>query len=172
MPTELDEFDLKLLGILQRDCRLTSEQMARRAGLSASSVQRRLRRLRAGKVIEAEVAVVQPESVGRALTAVVGVTLEREHPHIVGEFKRLMKEAPEVMQCYYVTGDADFILIVTAKDMQDYDAFLTRLFSQSKHIKRIQTNVMIQRVKTGLAVPLDAPRPSPRQSRASGGKDV
>jgi Lrp/AsnC family leucine-responsive transcriptional regulator len=155
MSVKLDEFDIRILNLLQRDCRLTSEQVARRTGLSASSVQRRLRRLRARKVIESEVAVVSPEAVGRTLTAVVGVTLEREHPHIVGEFKRLMVETPEVMQCYYVTGDADFILVITAKDMPGYDAFLTRLFSQSKHIKRIQTNVVIQRIKTGLTVPLD-----------------
>jgi len=155
MSIRLDEFDAKILSLVQRDCQLTSEQIARHTGLSPSSVQRRLRRLRANKIVESEVAVVAPEAVGRALTAVVGVTLEREQPHIVAEFKRLLIEMPEVMQCYYVTGDADFILIITAKDMQEYEAFLSRLFKQNKHIKHIQTNVVIQRIKSGFTVPVE-----------------
>src|SRR3546814_7803259 len=96
----LDEFDRRLLALVQANARLTAEQLGERVGLSASACQRRLKRLRETGVIEAEIAVVAPEAVGRALTMIVEVSLEREHPHIVEAFKKSMRATPEVMQCY------------------------------------------------------------------------
>ena len=76
MTLNLDAFDIKIVNLMQEDSHRTTEEIAQKVGLSASSVQRRLRRLRAGKAIKAEVAVISPELVGRPLTAIVGVTLE------------------------------------------------------------------------------------------------
>lgn len=155
MPITLDEFDVKILNIVQRDNRLSTERIAAQVGLSSSAVQRRLRRLRQERIIEMEISVVSPQAVGLTLTAIVAVTLEREEPRIFDQFNQLMIAAPEVMQCYYVTGQADFIVIVTAKDMQDYDAFTRRCFTENPHVKRFNTNIVIRRVKSGLAVPLE-----------------
>ena len=116
MNDRLDEFDLKLLDAIQRNSRLTADQLAEKICLSPSAVQRRLRRLRECKIIQAEVAIVSPEALGRSLTAIVEVTLDTDRPKVVEEFQKAVQAAPEVMQGYYVTGNADFVLIVTGEN--------------------------------------------------------
>ena len=155
MRVNLDEFDLKILDIVQHNNRLTAEEIAEKAYLSPSAVQRRLRRLRSNGVIQADVAIIDPEAIGRSLIAIVEVVLEREKAHILAEFKELMLNASEVMQCYYITGEADFVIIMTAKNMQDYDAFARRFFSENPYVKRFRTSIVISRVKSGLTVPLE-----------------
>ena len=98
--------------------------------------------------------VIAPEAVGQTLTMVVEVTLERERPDIMDEFKRSMRRTPEVMQCYYVTGEIDFIMIVTAPDMRHYEAFTKQFFFDNPNVRRFHTLVVMDRVKVGLAVPL------------------
>lgn len=154
MNEELDEFDLKLLDAVQLNSRLTADQLAEKICLSPSSVQRRLRRLRECKIIQAEVAIVSPDAVGRSLTAIVEVTLGTDRPRVIEEFQRAIQAAPEVMQGYYVTGNADFILIVTAKDMQDYEAFAHRFLAKKPHVKYFRTSVVMRRVKWGVTVPV------------------
>ncbi|MCI0487930.1 MAG: Lrp/AsnC family transcriptional regulator [Blastocatellia bacterium] len=157
----MDSFDLKILSIVQRDNRLPTEKIASRVGLSPSAVQRRLKRLREERVIEADVAIVSPETIGRRLTVIVEVTLEQERPlsFVLDEFKKLMLAAPEVMQCYHVTGNADFILIIMAKDMQEYEAFTRRFFIENPSIRRFQTSVVVSKVKSGTAIPLIPEQP-------------
>lgn len=154
---ELDALDLKLLDLVQENNRLSAEQLSDRVGLSPSACLRRLRRLRDEGVIIADIAVIAPETVGRMLTMVVEVTLERERPDILDDFKRSMRQTPEVMQCYYVTGETDFILIVTARDMRQYEAFTNKFFFENPHVRRFHTAVVMDCVKAGLKVPL-APR--------------
>lgn len=156
-PPALDDFDRKLLALVQENARLTAEQLGERVGLSASACHRRLKRLREDGVIEAEIAVVSPASVGRSLTMIVEVTLEREHPHIIDAFKKSMRATPEVMQCYYVTGDADFIIVLTARDMPSYERFTQRFFFDNPQVQRFRTFVVMDRTKVGLRVPLDEP---------------
>jgi Lrp/AsnC family leucine-responsive transcriptional regulator len=81
---------------------------------------------------------------------IVDVTLERERPDIMDEFKRSMRATPEVMQCYYVTGDTDFILIVTARDMRHYEAFTNQFFFNNPNVRRFHTSVVMDRVKVRL----------------------
>jgi Lrp/AsnC family leucine-responsive transcriptional regulator len=155
MRDNLDKFDLRILDLVQHNNRLSAEEIAEKAFLSPSAVQRRLRRLRQSGVIEADVAVISPEAIGRNLIAIVEVVLEREKPPILAEFKELMLNAPEVMQCYYITGDADFVVIMTAKTMQDYDAFARHFFSENPYVRRFRTSIVISKVKSGLTVPLE-----------------
>ena len=150
----LDEFDLKLLDAVQRNNRLTAAQLAEKVCLSPSAVQRRLNRLRERKVIEAEVAIVSPEALGQTLTAIVQVTLDTDRQKVVEEFQRAVQTAPEVMQAYYVTGNADYILVVTAKNMADYEAFARKFLSQRPHVKYFRTSIVMRRVKQGMTLPL------------------
>jgi Lrp/AsnC family leucine-responsive transcriptional regulator len=151
----LDNFDRKLLALYQENARLTADELGERVGLSASACHRRLKRLRGAGVIEAEIAVVSPEAAGRSLTMIVEVSLEREHPHIVDAFKKSMRATPEVMQCYYVTGDADFIIILTARNMKSYERFTQRFFFDNPQVQRFRTFVVMDRTKVGLGVPMD-----------------
>lgn len=153
---ELDSFDIKILDIIQRNNRLSTETLARKVNLSPSTVQRRLKRLRKARVIEAERAVISLEAVGQNLTAIIEVTLESEHVKVLNDFKHLMIDSPQVAQCYYVTGGADFIIIMTTATIQDYEAFANHFFLENPSVRRFKTRIVIQRVKASSVVPLNA----------------
>src|SRR4028118_2201417 len=152
----MDSFDKKILPIVQQNNQLSADKIAEQVNLSASAVQRRLKRLRKDKIIEADVAIISPEASGRLLTIVVEVTLEQERPlsSVLDEFKKLVLNTPEVMQCYHVTGDADFILIIAAKDMKDYEGLTHRLFIDNQSVRRFQTSVVVSRIKSRTTIPL------------------
>ena len=151
----LDSFDIKLLNLVQTDTRRTAQELSEVVGVSPSACLRRLNRLRETGVIEAEIAVVSPAAVGHRLTMVVEVSLERERPDIMSDFKKAMRMTPEVIQCYYVTGEVDFILIVAVKSMSDYETFTNDFLFNNKNIKRFNTLVVMDRVKVSLAVPIE-----------------
>jgi Lrp/AsnC family leucine-responsive transcriptional regulator len=151
----MDSFDVKLLELIQVNNRLTSDQLGEKIGLSASAVQRRIKRFRKDGVIESEIAVLSPQAVGRPLTIIVTVTLERETPEILDSFKASMSEIPEVMQCYYVTGEADFFIVFTARSMNQYEEFTRLYFFENSNVKRFQSSVVMDRVKVGLSIPID-----------------
>jgi len=151
---ELDHADMALLDAVQKNNRLTSDELADIAHLSPTACQRRLKRLRAEGVIEADVSVVSPKAVGRHLTMIVLVSLERERADIVDRFKTAIRNTREVMIGYYVTGDADFMLVVTARDMEDYEQFTRRFFYENHDIKGFKTMVAMDRVKAGFTVPI------------------
>lgn len=150
----IDEFDLKILEIVRRNNRTPAEKIAERVGLSASAVQRRLQRLRAEGIIKADVSIVSTEITGQKISAVISVTLEREHTVVLNDFKNGMLNAPEVTHCYFVTGDADFILIASFKDMKEYEKFTRQFFTENSHIKRYHTNIVINQVKSEFTVSL------------------
>ena len=111
--------------------------------------------MRAERIIDAEVAIILPDTVGRNLTVIVEVTLDTDRSQVVEEFERAIKAAPEVMQGYYVTGRADFVLIVTAKNMQGYEEFADRFLARRRHVKHFHTSVVMRRVKWGVTVPVN-----------------
>jgi len=154
MPDALDQTDRDILSVLQQDSRLSADALADRIGASRSSVQRRLKRLNETGVIEREVVQVNPEKVDARMTFVVEVELERERVDLLDDFKRSVLALEEVQQCYYITGHADFILIVLARDMKDYDRFSRQVFVANPNIRRFATSVVVDRVKTSLSVPL------------------
>ena len=150
----IDGFDRKILQHVQRNNLLTSAQLSDLVGLSPTSVQRRLNRLRADRVIEADIAVVSPAAVDRPLTMLVAVELARERSDIIDRFKRAVRERAEVMSAYYVTGETDFMLIVSAKDMSDYEAFTRDFFYNNTDIKGFKTTVVMDRIKASFCLPI------------------
>ena len=150
----IDAFDRKILHHVQRNNQLTSAQLADLVGLSPTSVQRRLIKLRASKVIEADIAVVSQHAVNRPLTMLVAVELARERSDIIDRFKRAVRHRPEVMSAYYVTGETDFVLIVSAVDMADYESFTRDFFYNNPDIKGFKTTVVMDRIKASFSVPL------------------
>jgi Lrp/AsnC family transcriptional regulator, leucine-responsive regulatory protein len=98
---------------------------------------------------------VSPKAVGRPLMMLAFVTLERERADSIDLFKRALLRTPEIMQVYYVTGDSDFVLVVTARDMEEYEAFMRRFFAQNFDIKGFKTAVVMDRVKAGFFVPVE-----------------
>jgi Lrp/AsnC family transcriptional regulator, leucine-responsive regulatory protein len=151
---QFDEFDIRLLEALQEDNQLSASELADRTRLSPGSCLRRIKRMREEGVIAKDVSILNPEAVGRKLTMVVLVSLERERVDLIEEFKKSMLKTSEVMQCYYVTGDADFVLVVTAVDMSDYEEFTKRFFFENTNVRKFTTLVVMNRVKFGTAIPI------------------
>ncbi|KWD07878.1 AsnC family transcriptional regulator [Burkholderia ubonensis] len=155
MTTPLDAFDRKLLMEVQRDAQTPQNELGARVNLSTAAVNRRLRRLAEDGVIERYTAVVAPEKVGYALTIVVNVEMESEQIDQIDAMKRTFERCPQVQQCYYVTGEWDFVLILTVRDMDQYNALTRQLFFSNNNVKRFKTLVSMGRVKVGLGVEVD-----------------
>lgn len=151
----LDAFDRKLLMEVQRDAQTPQNELGARVNLSTAAVNRRLRRLAEDGVIEHYTAVVAPEKVGYALTIVVNVEMESEQIDQIDAMKRTFERCPQVQQCYYVTGEWDFVLILTVRDMDQYNALTRQLFFSNNNVKRFKTLVSMGRVKVGLGVAVD-----------------
>ncbi|WP_354126659.1 Lrp/AsnC family transcriptional regulator [Bradyrhizobium sp. RT9b] len=151
---ELDRIDAHLLDLVQRNNRLASEQLGAKVGLSASGVQRRLKRLRSAGVIEADVSIIRPKAVGRNVTALVLITFERGRADIIDGFKQAMRKVTDVMSAFCVAGQADFVLLVTANDVESYEDFTRRLVGEHPNIKRLETMIILDRVKAGFTVPI------------------
>lgn len=154
---QYDRIDARILELVQKNNRLTSEVIGELAGLSATACQRRLKRLRSEGIIEADVSIVSPKAVGNPIQMLVLVNLERERSDIIDRFKKAIKSSVEVVNGFYVTGDTDFVLYVTARTMEDYEQFTRRFFYENPDIKAVKTMVIMDRVKTGFAVPIEAP---------------
>ncbi|TWB86798.1 AsnC family transcriptional regulator [Bradyrhizobium macuxiense] len=154
---QYDRIDARILEIVQKDNRLTSEVVGEMVGLSATACQRRLKRLRSDGIIEADVSIVSAKAVGRAIQMLVLVTLERERSDIVDRFKKSIKSSAEVVNGFFVTGNADFVLYITARCMDDYEQFTRRFFYENPDIKSFKTMVIMDRVKVGFAIPIEAP---------------
>lgn len=150
----LDRFDLEILRILQEDCALPQRRIAERVNLSAPAVQRRLRRLQKSGVIQRQVALVAPERVGRPITIIVHVAVNNEHKNLHEAIKKRFSSAREIQQCYYVTGEADFILVITVTSMEEFGALSQRLFIEDENIRSFKTYVVLDRVKWHTALPL------------------
>ncbi|MCA0400284.1 MAG: Lrp/AsnC family transcriptional regulator [Proteobacteria bacterium] len=150
----LDSFDFAILRMLQRDNATPQRVIAEAVNLSAPSVQRRIRRMEETGVIQANIAVIDPQKIGQSITIFVEVEVISETAELIDAAKRELAAAPEVQQCYYVTGEADFVLVVVVPTMSDYEALTRRLFFGNNNVKRFRTFVAMDRVKVGLSVPL------------------
>lgn len=150
----LDEHDRRLLALLQRDSTATAEALGSRIGLSASSVQRRIKRLRESGAITREVALVNADAVGKRMTFVVGVKVDFARKAEVAALLRKLMADRRTQQAYYVTGEVDYILHVVVHDMQDYDDYSKSLLLASPALSRFQSNVVIEGLKVGLEIPL------------------
>lgn len=152
---DLDAFDRRLLALVQRDAALTSEVLGERVGLSPSAVQRRLKRLRAAGVIKVIHATVDPGKLGRPSFFIVGLEIERERPEQLARLRAWLAAEDAVQEVFYVTGAADFVLIVTAPDVEAYDALMARLMADNSNVRRFTTNVALGVYKRSLYLPIE-----------------
>lgn len=153
-PSPLDAFDRAILAILQRDNTTPQRLIGEAVNLSAPAVQRRIRRMEQSGVIQANVAIVDPAALGQPITLFVEIELVSETAADIDAAKRDFVAAVEVQQCYYVTGEVDFMLVVLVPSMAAYEALTRRLFFANPNIRKFRTFVAMDRVKTGLGVPV------------------
>jgi Lrp/AsnC family leucine-responsive transcriptional regulator len=152
----MDRIDRKLLALFQYDTRHIARSLGEAVGLSAAAVQRRLKRLRETGMIRAEVAQLDAAKLGWPITCIATVTMAAgTAPHTqLDRFKRAIAAAPEVQQCYHVTGAVDFVVVVLASTMEDYAVFVRERFEADPAVARFDTYVALDKVKTGVSTPL------------------
>lgn len=150
----LDRFDLRILALYQADTRQPAQAIADAVGLSAAAVQRRLQRLRADGVIEREAAQLSPKALGLPVTCIVAIELDRERAGDLDRFRARMLAEPLVQQCYYTTGNTDYLLIVLVPDMESYEAFARRTLLADANVRSFTTHVVLERIKVALDLPL------------------
>ncbi|MBB3290750.1 MULTISPECIES: Lrp/AsnC family transcriptional regulator [unclassified Rhizobium] len=151
---DLDEFDLAILDLLQKDSTVPQRKIGELVNLSAPAVQRRIKRLQESGVIQANIAVIDPAAMGLPITIIVEVHIANERYDLINAIKRSFLEAPEVQQCYQVTGEADFVLVVVVASMSAYEALTRRLFYDNPNVTKFKSLVAMDRVKIGLSLPL------------------
>ena len=149
---DLDEYDKKLLRLLQQNNKMTADELGEIVSLSTSAVQRRLKRLRDEKIIEADVSIISPLAAGIAITCIVDVILEDGNSKALEKFKSTMRKSTEVMQCYFVTGTYDFVIIVNTRDMGHYEEFSKKWLMDNPNVKHFYTHVVMDKVKVGYGI--------------------
>ncbi|MCM2448251.1 Lrp/AsnC family transcriptional regulator [Rahnella sp. CG8] len=152
--TAIDEFDRRILARYQRDTRHIAQLIGEEVGLSAAAVQRRLKRMRESGIIERETATLDARVLGFPVTCLVGIDLFEERNAQINTFKQAMLKQAQVQQCYYVTGEYDFILTVVCRDLQDYERFTQEVIMADSNVRSFTTWVVMDKVKFGTALPL------------------
>ena len=150
----LDATDLRLLELLQSDADISNHDLAARARTSPATALRRVRRLVDEGIIERRIAILSPEKLGRGLTSVVEITLDRQGAEHLDAFEARAAADPGVQQCYRVSPGPDFVLIVYSLDMADYHALVSRLFTQDANVRNVKSFFSIRRAKFDPRLPL------------------
>ena len=153
--TSLDVFDRKLLALVQRDASRSADALAEEVGLSPSAALRRLKRLRDDGVILATTVVVDPAKTGKPNFFLAALEIERERPKHIARLRQWLAGEEGIQQVYYVTGTADFMLVVVAPDVAAYDELMSRLMADNPNVRRFTTNVALGVGKCSLFVPVD-----------------
>jgi Lrp/AsnC family transcriptional regulator, leucine-responsive regulatory protein len=150
----LDAIDRKILALLQEDNQITNQALAEKVGISPPPCHRRVRRLREEGIIARDVSLVDPVKVGRSLIVFASITLERQREDLLENFERKMMRHPEVMQCYFVSGDADYLVVVSVGDMAEYNEFARRVFANEPNIRMFRSSFCLARVKYDTRIPV------------------
>lgn len=153
---ELDKLDRKILSVMQYDGRISNQSLAERVGLSPAACWRRVRTLEENGVIQGYSARVNPESIGQGLCVLVNLSLQRHTIDSTAEIEQQVSSYPEVLQCFAVTGNADFVLRVIVPDMACYDRFLNEKIFTLQGIAQVNSNFALREIKNTQTIPVEA----------------
>ena len=149
----LGEKDRSLLHELQKDSRLTMQELADRVGMSSSACWRRVRNLEESGVIDRYAALVNPRKAGFSLSSMTLVSLARHEEKNVEKFVQEVMRHPEVLECFATSGEADFHLRVVVEDMDAYNAFLDDFIFRLPGVSQVRSNIVMKEIKADTALP-------------------
>lgn len=155
MEIELDDVDRALLAYLQADARITNTELARRVELSPPGLQKRLKKLEESGVIAQYVTLVNREALGFDMLCYVQVTLQRHEPTAVSNFREAVQHMPEVLECYHLTGEYDYLIKVIVRNRRHLEQFLLETLTPVPGMDKIRTSLVLSEIKTTTAVPLN-----------------
>lgn len=155
---KLDAIDMHILRLLQEDGRITNLELSNRIGLSPAPTLERVKKLEKAKVIESYHAQLNKQKLNLGVSALMMITLSRQFGDSMSRFKEKIKQIPEIMECYQITGNADYMLKVMVKDMPAFEKLISGTFSQIEEIGHLQTMIVVSDVKQSRVLPLTYPR--------------
>jgi len=171
MPDQtLDAIDWKILSVLQDDARLPNVELASKVGLSPSPCLARVRTLEQAGYIKRYVSLLDPLRVGLKVSVFIQVTLEKQIEPALEKFESAIRERPEVMECYLMTGDADYLLRVVVPDLQALERFILAFLSKVPGVGNIRSSFALKQVKYQTALPLEREAASSRATTAGGSR--
>jgi Lrp/AsnC family leucine-responsive transcriptional regulator len=151
---DLDAIDLRILACLQENARIANTELAAAVGLSPAPCLRRVRALEERGVIRKHVSLVSPAAVGLPVSVFVSISLERQVEEALKRFERVILARPEVMECYLMTGDADYLLRVVCADLGAYERFVLDHLTKVPGVSSIRSSFALKQVKYSTALPL------------------
>lgn len=151
---KLDEIDSRILRVLQENARISNVDLAESVGISPSPCWRRVRELETDGVIDRYVTLVKPGAVGLPVSVFIQVSLEKQVEAALEEFEAAVLARPEVMECYLMTGDADYLLRVVLSDLEAYERFLLDHLTRIPCVASIKSSFALKQVKYRTALPI------------------
>lgn len=150
----LDEIDFHILDVLQKHGRISNQDLADQVGLSPSPCLRRVKHLEATGVVQKYVALVDPIALGKGLQAFIEVRLDRQTRASVDKFESEILKHPEVLECYLMAGDADYLLRVVVHDLEEFRDFHMNSLAKIPGVGNVKSHISMKQVKYSTALPL------------------
>jgi len=151
--TVIGNKDRSILRELQRDSRLTMQELSARVGMSSSACWRRVRALEEEGVIDRYAVIVNPKKAGFSLSSMTLVSLARHEEKNVENFIKEVGRHPEVLECFATSGEADFHLRVVVQDMDAYNEFLDNFIFRLPGVSQVRSNIVLKEIKADTALP-------------------
>tara|TARA_Y100000589_G_scaffold131536_1_gene125260 strand:+ start:3596 stop:4102 length:507 start_codon:yes stop_codon:yes gene_type:complete len=152
---KLDSIDLKILRILQDKGRITNLQLSQEIGLSPAPTLERVKKLESSGVIESYHAQINETILGIGIKAFISISLERQKVDSIVTFKEKIQSIPEIIECYQITGNADYFLKVVVKDIPSFEGLISNKLSQIEEIGQMQTMMILSKVKDSKVMPVE-----------------
>lgn len=152
---EIDDIDRKIIAALQADGKITVSELAEKAGLSASPCARRVRLLEQAGVIKGYAAIIDQKKVGLPISAFASIKLERQREDDLERFSKAVARWPEVVDCYLMTGQRDYLMRIVASDLEAYEKFLNDKLTRLDGVASIETSFALKQVKRSEILPIE-----------------
>jgi Lrp/AsnC family transcriptional regulator, leucine-responsive regulatory protein len=152
---KLDAIDIKILNALQEDASISNIELADRVGLSQSPCLRRVKALEEARIIRKRVTLLEPRSIDLSVNVFVNVTLEKQIRERLQDFEKEVLRRPEVLECYLMTGEADYLLRVVVQDLDAYERFLKNHLTRIPGVASIKSSFALNQVQYRTALPLN-----------------
>jgi Lrp/AsnC family transcriptional regulator, leucine-responsive regulatory protein len=150
----LDLIDKKIIKALQENARLSSQELSDQVGISSSPCWRRVKALEEAGVISKYVTLVSPEALGLSISIFTNVSLDKQVETALETFQKAVRKRPEVMECYLMTGDFDYLLRVVVGSLNDYERFLLNHLTKIPGVASIKSSFALKQVKYTTALPV------------------
>jgi len=150
---KLDKTDLKILHILQENCKITNLDLSKKIGLSPAPTLERVKKLENTEIIQSYHAKVNQQAIGLNVKTFVQVSLAWQKDNALNNFMAKVQEIDEIVECYIITGEADFLMKIVCKDIPTYEQLLFKTLSQIEEIERLKTLMTLSTIKDSSVLP-------------------